>query len=175
AARSTAVWGPAGAWFYWAPPASKRPGRGVTPRQSACIRSSSWNSATRDGTASTGACRTRTLPPLELRFALVEEGAHALLLVARREQLHERLPLDRQALLEGAIERRQRALGSGVGQRWTLRELRRVLDGKGVDIPFGDAVHQADLERLRRVHAPPRVHDIPRLRRAPPPAPPPPR
>src|SRR4029453_18732765 len=103
--------------------------------------------------------RTRTLPPLELRFALLEEGAHALLLVPGGEQGDERLPLDRQALPEGAIERRQRALGSGVGERWTLRELRRMLDGQGVDIPFGDVVHQADLERLRRVHAPPRVHE----------------
>src|SRR4029453_16952743 len=128
------------------------------------MRSSSWNSATKDGTSSTVACRPRTLPPLEPRFALLEEGAHALLLVPGGEQRDERLALDPQPLLERGIggrppplvaageqrddppaldprpllERviggRHRPLGRGVGEQGPGGERSGLVDGDAIDL-----------------------------------------
>src|SRR5512141_1677513 len=98
------------------------------------MRSSSWNSATSDGTSSGVASLTFTsLPPLEPRFALLEERAHPLALVVGSEQPEEDLVLDAQP--SRTIE-----LGRGVDRsfRGTERERRalgpplRLLESHGI-------------------------------------------
>src|SRR5512132_2701225 len=125
------------------------------------MRSSSWNSATRDGTSSTVACRTRALPPLELRFALLEEGAQALLLVPGGEQREERLPLDPQPLRERVIGRRHRALGRGVGEQGPGGERSGLADGDAIDlVRRREPIDEPDRERLGGIHLPARQDQV---------------
>src|SRR5919199_1622184 len=69
-------------------------------------------------------------PSLELAGPLLQEGAHSLLLVLRREEEVEVLPFDREALPERGLQRLvHRLLGHPHGQRGLRRQLPRQLDG----------------------------------------------
>src|SRR4029450_10962476 len=119
------------------------------------MRSSSWKRRTRDRRSSTVACRTRTLPPLELRFALLEEGAHALLLVPGGEQRDERLPPAPQPLLERVIGGRHRALGRGVREQGPGGERSGLVDGDAIDVVGrSEPVDEPDRERPRAIPRP---------------------
>src|SRR5690348_702479 len=116
-----------------------------------------------------------TVPPLrsapaEGRLArpVLEEGAHAGLLVLGVEQAGEQLGLQRQPAVDGQLEALvDRPLGGREGQRRTGRDLLRHGDGSAVHLVVrDDGVHHADLQRLLGADVPAGHHDVLGPRRA---------